>query len=428
MKSTPANLRHSPLLRSPRTMTSPPRMNVRTGELVSGKAGSFRRGVGLAVMLAGIASAGCSDDSGGSSTPLNSDGAGGAAATASNTGSPMAPVTPTPQPPAATLPVPPMAPQAPAMPVADTPSPETPTPPAAQPAEDEPAEPSGEPTLDAGSSPADESDVGDASVPTDAGDEMTGPDAGDEMSSNGGAGGMSSTGGAGGVESMGGAGGESSAGAGGEPPELSLDGGLYVDGGADAGETTAGDSGLDAGSAELDSGSAEEPDGSTDAGAEPEPEPEPEFPWALTLECALPQGGESVNPFNLTFNLTNDEAMSLDLSLVEIHYFLGGDGNTSNTIVEYYDESGEATEDAVDMGTLSTTGADTRIEIVFGGGTLASGDTLDLQLGVTGDQSNHNTNNDYSSPLSTTATACEYAAVYYDGVLTYGIPPATAAE
>src|SRR5690606_20174247 len=157
----------------------------------------------------------------------------------------------------------------------------------------------------------------------------------------GGAGG--NEGGAGGTMAAGGAGGE---GSGGEPPVIEMDGGLFVDAGSDAGG--------DAGEEELDSGlDAEEVDsGTADAGSEPErePEPDPDPPWELTLECALPQGGESVNPFNLSFYLTNDDATSLDLTLVEIHYFLNGDGNTGNTIVEYYDESGEATVDTVDTG------------------------------------------------------------------------------
>src|SRR5690606_19823504 len=124
--------------------------------------------------------------------------------------------------------------------------------------------------------------------------------------------------------------------------------------------------------------------------------------------------------------VTNDEEAPLDLSLITIHYYISSGGNDSSSIAVYYDSTTSlggpfASVDDIDMGAAATTGADTRIEATYSGGSLPAGATLQLQLGVTGDDEPHDTTDDYSEPVG---DSCEYAAVFYDGELVAGIPPA----
>ena len=114
--------------------------------------------------------------------------------------------------------------------------------------------------------------------------------------------------------------------------------------------------------------------------------------------------GVSGNTIQFSLDIVNNTNSAIDLSKLEIEYFFTADGNSDlNFWCDYSATSGVSYEAITDKvtGSFSSakgTSSDTKCSIGFGGGTLASGGTLSVQVRITrADWTDFDLSNDYSA-------------------------------
>ena len=144
------------------------------------------------------------------------------------------------------------------------------------------------------------------------------------------------------------------------------------------------------------------------------------------IRVALNQQQSSGSGSSIAFNvdITNNTGSAINLSALEIDYFFTADGKSGLTCDCYYSAVSGSTYEAVTSNvksafeSVSGENCDTKCAVTFSGGTLASGDTLTVQLAIhAADWSNFDLGNDWS------AGNAEHILVLNNGAEIFGTRP-----